>query len=98
MVVGALNRYLNSFGYSAHMDSNFRTWLSTRKGLSSRVVSNVASRLKRGSLLVGPEYITSVKQFSSKVEGNPDWARIPSSSRTGIVGAVRLYEEFLIQK
>ena len=77
------------------MDKNFRDWLSVNHGYSNRVVSNICSRLKRAQKLTNAETIKSAHGFAAVVKDLNDWSAIPTSSKSGILRAVHLYDEFL---
>lgn len=81
--------------YDLFMKPDFRIWLANNYGFSPRVVSNVCSRLKRAESLTNLECATDLDKFLNFTEISAAWAQVPPTSRSGIIRAVRLHQEFL---
>lgn len=77
------------------MKPEFRTWLAKNYGFSPRVISNICSRLKRAESLTNLERATALDRFLDFTKNSTEWAQVPAASRSGIIRAVRLHQEFL---
>ena len=77
------------------MKIEFRQWLLSNRGYSTRVTSNICSRLRRAEKLSEPGDTFSLVAFRARMEFSTDWSEVPETSKSGILRAVRLYESFL---
>jgi len=78
------------------MQIEFGQWLLIERGYSTRVTSNIRSRLRRAEKISEPGDTFSMVAFQARMEHSTNWSQIPETSKSGILRAVRLYESFLI--
>lgn len=74
------------------MYEEFRTWLKSCKGFSTRSSNDVLSRLKRVMILVGVETVDS--NTSSLLENSNQFANCSLSVKSQLRRAIILYNEY----
>lgn len=78
------------------MQMEFGQWLLNDRGYSTRVTSNICSRLRRAEKISEPGDTFALVAFRARMELSTKWSQVPKTSKSGILRAVRLYESFLI--
>lgn len=92
-VANALREYIQSRPDQVEANARFREWLMDERGVSSRVASDISSRMNRAVDMVGRMFVSS-DAYIDKLEASESFTALSKGVQSQIRGAVRQYGDY----